>query len=76
MATWHEDFRSDIAKIDVPTMIVQGTADRILPIDSCSRPFDHAVPHAQFTEIEDAPHGLVWTHADELNKALLDFLSR
>jgi non-heme chloroperoxidase len=76
VATWHEDFRADIAKIDVPALIVQGTADRILPINASGRPFAKAVPQAEFVEIDGAPHGLVWTHADEVNKVLLDFLSR
>ena len=75
VATWHEDFRSDIAKIDVPTLILQGTGDRILPIDSTGRQFAKAVPQARFVEIDGAPHGLIWTHAEEVNKALLDFVT-
>ncbi|WP_350277505.1 alpha/beta hydrolase [Kribbella sp. HUAS MG21] len=74
VATWHEDFRADIAKIDVPALILQGTGDRILPIESTGRPFAQAVPDATYVEIDGAPHGLLWTHADEVNKALLDFL--
>ena len=68
--------RLNIAEIDVPTLILQGTADRILPIDSSGRPFAKAVPRADFVEIDGAPHGLIWTHADEVNKVLLDFVSR
>jgi non-heme chloroperoxidase len=75
VATWHEDFREDITKIDVPALILQGTDDRVLPIDSCGRPFAKAVPEARFVEIEGAPHGLLWTHAAEVNKELLDFLA-
>ena len=75
VATWHEDFRDDIAKIDVPTLILQGTEDRILPINSSGRPFARAVPNARFVEIDGAPHGLIWTHAEEVNKALLDFIT-
>jgi non-heme chloroperoxidase len=73
--TWLTDFRGDIPKIDVPALILQGTADRILPIDSTGRPFHKALPRASYTEIEGAPHGLLWTHADEVTRALLEFLA-
>ncbi|WP_405930863.1 alpha/beta fold hydrolase [Streptomyces sp. NBC_00827] len=73
--SWHTDMRADIAKIDVPTLILQGTADRILPIDATGRQFTKAVPAAQYVEIDDAPHGLLWTHADQVNTALVDFLA-
>lgn len=73
--SWHTDMRADIAKIDVPALILQGTADRILPIDATGRQFTKAVPDAQYVEIDDAPHGLLWTHADQVNTALVDFLA-
>ncbi|MER7441899.1 alpha/beta fold hydrolase [Micromonospora avicenniae] len=74
--TWITDFREDITKVDVPTLILHGTGDRILPIDSTGRPFHKALPSAEYVEIEGAPHGLLWTHADEVNKALLGFLAK
>ncbi|GIH49337.1 Pimeloyl-ACP methyl ester carboxylesterase [Microbispora rosea] len=74
--TWLTDFRADIPKIDVPTLIVHGTADRILPIDSTGRPFHRALPQAEYVEIEGAPHGLLWTHAQEVTDALLAFLAK
>ena len=74
--TWLTDFRQDIPKIDVPALIVHGTADNILPIDSTGRLFAKALPDAQYVEIEGAPHGLLWTHAAEVNEALLGFLSK
>lgn len=74
--TWFTDFREDIPKIDVPALILHGTADNILPIDSTGRPFHKALPSADYVEIEGAPHGLLWTHAEEVNKALLDFLAK
>jgi non-heme chloroperoxidase len=74
--TWTTDFRADIAKIDVPVLIVHGTADRILPIDATARPLRRLLPEASYVEIEGAPHGLLWTHADEVNTALLTFLKR
>lgn len=74
--TWTTDFRADIAKIDVPALILHGSADRILPIESTAIPFHEALPEAEYVVIEGAPHGLLWTHADEVNKALTAFLSR
>jgi non-heme chloroperoxidase len=71
---WLTDYRDDIERIDVPTMILHGTADRILPIDATAREFAKRLPDAQYVEIEGAPHGLLWTHADEVNAALLAFL--
>jgi pimeloyl-ACP methyl ester carboxylesterase len=74
--TWPTDFRNDIPKIDVPALILHGTADNILPIDSTARPFHKALPHADYVEIDGAPHGLLWTHAEEVNNALLTFLAK
>ncbi|MEU0024341.1 alpha/beta hydrolase [Streptomyces sp. NPDC006335] len=74
--TWITDFRADVAKIDVPALIVHGTGDRILPIDSTGRPFHALLPSAEYVEIEGAPHGLLWTYAEEVNAALLAFLAK
>ncbi|PWB98245.1 alpha/beta fold hydrolase [Salinibacterium hongtaonis] len=74
--TWVTDFRQDIPKIDVPTLIVHGTADQILPIESTGREFTKAMPSAEYHEIEGAPHGMLWTHADEVNAILVPFLGR
>jgi non-heme chloroperoxidase len=63
------------AQNDGTAVILQGTGDRILPIEATGRPFAAAVSEATFVEIDGAPHGLLWTHADEVNKALLDFLA-
>jgi pimeloyl-ACP methyl ester carboxylesterase len=72
--TWATDFRDDIPNINVPTLIVHGTADRILPIDVTGRPFSRLLPKATYVEIEDAPHGLIVTHATAVNETLLPFL--
>jgi len=61
-------------KIKVPWLIVHGTADNILPIDATARRFTAALPSATYVEIEGAPHGMLWTHGDEVNRILLDFL--
>ncbi|MDT0471468.1 alpha/beta hydrolase [Streptomyces sp. DSM 41014] len=72
--TWPTDFRADIPRIDVPTLIVHGTADRTLPIDATGRRFAKALPAARYVEIDGAPHGLLTTHTAEVNEILLDFL--
>jgi non-heme chloroperoxidase len=74
--TWLTDFRGDIPRIDVPALIVHGTADNILPIDATGRRFAKALPSADYVEIDGAPHGLLWTHAAEVNEALLAFLKK
>lgn len=74
--TWLTDFRADIGKIDVPALIVHGTADNILPIDATAREFHKLLPQADYVEIDNAPHGLLWTHWDEVNDALLAFLAK
>jgi non-heme chloroperoxidase len=75
-STWYTDFRADIPAIDVPTLILHGTADRILPVEGTGRPFRKALPSADYVEVEGAPHGLLWTHAEEVNTALLAFLAK
>lgn len=72
--TWPTDFRADIPHIDVPALIVHGTADNILPIDVTARRFRELLPDAEYVEIEGAPHGMLLTHADEVNEALLAFV--
>ena len=71
---WLTDFRADIEKVDVPALILHGTADRILPIDATARRFREHLPQATYVEVEGAPHGLLWTHPAEVNEALLSFL--
>jgi non-heme chloroperoxidase len=72
--TWPTDFRGDIKSVDVPALILHGTADNILPIDATARRFREMLPDATYVELEGAPHGLLWTHGDEVNEALLAFL--
>ncbi|MFE5336652.1 alpha/beta fold hydrolase [Isoptericola sp. NPDC056573] len=77
--TWIEDFRPDVEAVrdaGKPTLILHGTKDNILPIDASGRRFHAAVPDAEYVEVEGAPHGLLWTHADEVNAALLAFVGR
>jgi non-heme chloroperoxidase len=72
--TWHTDFRDDLRKIDVPTLVTHGTADRILPIEATGARTHELVKDSRYVVIDDAPHGCLWTHADEVNNALLEFV--
>ena len=74
-STWYHDWRADIDKIDVPTLIMHGTGDLNVPIDITSRVLAKMLPSATYIEIEGAPHGMPWTHGEEINKALLEFLA-
>jgi non-heme chloroperoxidase len=79
VASWIEDFRGDVEAVKaagIPTLIVHGTADQILPIDATGRPFHAALPDAEYVEIDGAPHGMLWTHADEVNAVLLPFVAK
>lgn len=79
VSAWIEDFRGDVEAVRAaakPTLILHGTKDNILPIDATARRFHQAVPDADYVEVEGAPHGLLWTHADEVNAALKDFLAK
>jgi pimeloyl-ACP methyl ester carboxylesterase len=71
---WLEDFRLDIAQIHVPTLVIHGDTDQILPIDATGKRTAALIPGAELHIVEGGPHGLNWTHATEVNKALLEFL--
>jgi non-heme chloroperoxidase len=72
--TWLTDFRADLPKIDVPVLVVQGTEDRILPIDATGRRLPGLVRDIRMVEVDGGPHNVGWTHPDEVNQALLSFL--
>jgi pimeloyl-ACP methyl ester carboxylesterase len=72
---WIEDFRKDIARNDLPTMIVHGDDDRILPADVTSRRQAKLIKGVTSIEIKGGSHGLPWTHAEEINNQLVTFLS-
>jgi pimeloyl-ACP methyl ester carboxylesterase len=74
VSAWLTDFRKDLARIDVPTLVVHGDADRILPIDATGKRTHELVRGSRLVVIEGGPHGLNWTHADQVNRELLDFL--
>jgi non-heme chloroperoxidase len=74
VAAWHEDFREDLARIDVPTLVIQGDADRILPIAATALRTAKLIKGARQLIVKDGPHAITWTHADEVNAGLLSFL--
>ncbi len=73
--TWLTDFRGDLPKIDVPTLVVHGTADRILPFSATAARLPGLIKDVKLVPVEDGPHNIAWTHPDEVNTALLDFLA-
>jgi non-heme chloroperoxidase len=72
--TWLTDFRGDLPKIDVPTLLVHGTADRILPYEATAKRLPGLIENLHFVTVEGGPHNIAWTHSEEVNKALLDFV--
>jgi non-heme chloroperoxidase len=74
--TWHEDFRKDLSKIDVPTLVMHGDADRILPITAAGPRTAKLIKGARLLLVKDGPHCITWTHADEVNAELVNFLGK
>jgi non-heme chloroperoxidase len=70
--TWLTDFRDDVAKIDVPTLVVHGTEDRILPFASTAARLPDLIEDVRLVSVEGGPHNIAWTHPDEVNAALLE----
>jgi non-heme chloroperoxidase len=76
IGTWTTDFRDDLSKIDVPVLVLHGDADQVLPLDKTSKRLPGLIRDVDLTVIEGGPHAIPWTHADQVNTALLDFLRR
>jgi non-heme chloroperoxidase len=74
--TWHEDFRKDVDKIDVSTLVIHGDADRILPIAASGLRTAKLIKGARLAIMKDGPHCVTWTHADEVNTELVNFLGK
>ncbi len=72
--TWHEDFRKDLSRIDVPILVIHGDADRIVPLSASGEKIANSVKGAKLVVISGGPHCITWTHADEVNSALVNFL--
>jgi non-heme chloroperoxidase len=72
--TWLTDFRGDLAKIDVPVLVVHGTDDRILPFEATAARLPDLIDDVKLVAVEGGPHNIAWTHPDDVNDALLDFI--
>jgi non-heme chloroperoxidase len=74
IATWGTDFRADLPKIDVPMLVIQGDADRILPFPNTGKRLPSLISDMQLVVINGGPHAIAWTHASQVDEALLTFL--
>jgi pimeloyl-ACP methyl ester carboxylesterase len=72
--TWHEDFRKDLARVDVPSLVIHGDADRIVPIGAAGLRTAKLIKGARLAVVKDGPHCITWTHAEEVNRELVNFL--
>jgi non-heme chloroperoxidase len=73
--TWHEDFRKDLARLDVPTLVIHGDDDRIVPITAAGLRTAKLIKGARLLVVKGGPHCITWTHAEEVNAELLSFLN-
>jgi non-heme chloroperoxidase len=74
IGTWTTDFRDDLPKIDVPVLVIHGDADQVLPLDKTAARLPDLIKDVRLVVVEGGPHAIPWTHADQVNTALLDFL--
>ncbi len=72
--TWLTDFRGDLPKIDVPVLVVHGTDDRILPFEATAARLPDLIDDIKLVAVEGGPHNIAWTHPDDVNEALLEFI--
>ena len=73
--TWLTDFRADLPNIDVPTLVVHGTEDRILPYEATAARLPGLIKDLTLVTVDGGPHNIGWTYPDEVNTALLEFLA-
>ena len=73
--TWETDFRADLPKIDVPMLVIQGDDDRVLPYPNTGKRLPGMIKDMQLITIDQGPHAIAWTHADQVNAALLKFIA-
>ena len=76
VGTWTTDFRADLPAIGVPVLVLHGDADQVLPLDKTAKRLPGLIKDVQLTVIEGGPHAIPWTHAGQVNTALLEFLRR
>jgi non-heme chloroperoxidase len=76
VAAWHEDFRKDLTRVDVPTLVIHGDADRIVPITAAGMRTAKLIKGARLLTVKEGPHCITWTHAEQVNAGLLEFLGK
>ncbi len=76
VSAWLTDFRNDLASIDVPVLVIHGDADRIVPFAISGRRTHELIEGSRLVVIEGGPHGITWTHAEIVNREVLDFLEQ
>ncbi len=74
VSAWPTDFRKDLASFDIPTLVIHGDSDRTLPLSASGQATHALVKDSRLVVVKDGPHGLTWTHADQVNNELLSFL--
>jgi non-heme chloroperoxidase len=74
--TWYEDFRKDVAKIDVPTLVIHGDSDRIVPFSAAGNRTAKLIKGARLHVVSGGPHNVAWTHSEEVNSELINFLGK
>ena len=74
VSAWYTDFRKDLPRIDVPTLVIHGDADRILPIAATGIRTHRGCQGKRMVVVEGGPHGVIWTHAENVNPELVNFL--
>ena len=72
--TWQTDFREDVPRIDVPVLIIHGDADNVLPYPATAPRLQQMLPDSKLVTVQGGPHAIPWTHADEVNRALMEFI--
>jgi non-heme chloroperoxidase len=75
VSAWLTDFRKDLARFDIPTLIIHGDSDRTLPLSVSGQATHALIKGSKLVVVRNGPHGLPWTHADEVNSALISFLA-
>jgi non-heme chloroperoxidase len=74
--TWGTDFRNDLKRIDIPTLVIHGDQDRIVPLPASGKRMPEFIKGTKLVVVEGGPHGIAWTHAEKINPELLSFLEQ
>ena len=74
VSAWLTDFREELKNINVPVLVIHGDADRILPLADTGKRVPDFIKGSRLAVIQGAPHGMNWTHGEEINRELLTFL--